>query len=118
MKNVVTVLDLKVMLPIIQKAIIDKSLQIYTNPDPKYVGCKYAGPCAIGSCIPFDDREFYDSEGNTTTDTTVGSWMDHGGFVLVDRHQGNDICQLQLAHDDGDIKYFELQVSELVAKYL
>jgi hypothetical protein len=90
-------LDLHEMLPIIRKAFDEKTLQMFTHEPGKY-GCLYAGPCAIGVCIPEPLRPLLDDGIGTNNEFAALSLFENGSFVCPE-NQREDICELQQLHD-------------------
>ncbi len=96
MKPPIIHFDLKTMLPTIRKAFDAGELQAL---DEEQVGgtCEYAGPCAIGVCIPKEDRVKFDRHKNGG-DTSASDWLRRGNFVIP-KDQRDDFLQLQHLHD-------------------
>lgn len=90
-------LDLREMLPVIRTAFDNKELQAFTTVKPSGGICLYAGPCAIGVCIPEDKRALYDIE-SARSGTAALTFMANDVFVAP-KDQVHDISELQQKHD-------------------
>lgn len=91
-------LDLVEMLPVIRKAFDEKSLQMFNQAQRDSMMCMYAGPCAIGVCMPEDRRAEFDVPFEEHATTGFGALVHFGRFI-VSPDQADDIGQLQKLHD-------------------
>lgn len=101
--------SMKTALPIIRKAYENEELQMFKLGS--YDGCLYAGPCAIGSCIPKEQRAYYDKADEYITsydETCSGPWSTavdelykHGFFSFDSAEEALDFAELQSAHDNA-----------------
>jgi hypothetical protein len=87
-------LNMKTALPIIREAFNNKTLQMFHGKGPG-TGCLYAGPCAIGVCVPEDRRPQLD-EGSSTD---IESIVDAGGQIIIPANELSDFARLQGDHD-------------------
>jgi hypothetical protein len=102
-------LELRTMLPVIRKAYDDQSLQLFISEGP----CTYAGPCAIGVCLDPDTRVSLD---NHPTNTEIANLLMEG-VVTAPEDQHQDLCLLQIEHDNGTAEDFGDLLTRLEAKY-
>jgi hypothetical protein len=119
-------LDLREMIPVVRKAFDEKSLQMFTA-EPGQYGCLYAGPCAIGVCLPEDIREALD-DGSETDHNYAADSLFIAGYFTCPEGQKDDIEALQYHHDrcvgpadeedrTENIRRFGAFLSYLEAKY-
>lgn len=88
-------LNLKTMLPTIREAFDNKTLQMFTADED--AECLYAGPCAIGVCIPEDKRSYFDDYSGCGA-TGIGTLIDDS-LIGVSEEERTAIEDLQSFHD-------------------
>ena len=114
-------LDLREMLPTIQRAVTERTLQCY--PEDRARWCAYSGPCVIGACIPEEVRRDWDSRENFKGPGLIAMFSE--GHARCPEDQQEDLINLQVAHDMAvhdhpgrpRLVEFESMVSQLCAKY-
>jgi hypothetical protein len=89
-------IDLRQALPTIRAAFDNKELQMFKNAEGDSGRCLYSGPCAIGICIPEENRAELDFPG--TGGTSFDSHQRRGIFTCPPE-QHADISELQRLHD-------------------
>lgn len=100
-------LDFKIMLPVIRKAFDAGELQMQKSDTDL---CCYTGPCAVGVCMPEEDREGYDYQG------TIIDLLENE-IVTAPEDQHDDWIDLQHYHDCGNIQHFKEFLVSLEEKY-
>jgi hypothetical protein len=113
-------LDLREMLPTIRRAFDEKSLQAFTS-DGSSGKCLYAGPCAIGVCVPEQYRARLDSLSSNPNprpasmlSTSIRSLLTFG-FIRAPEDQHADLAKLQSAHDTI-VRYKKIKASDIENK--
>lgn len=104
-------LDLREMLPTIRTAFDNHELQAF-RPFKKGDFCSYAGPCAIGICVPDGVREKLDEPFKEGLGTGAYTYFNTGVFTCPDG-QRDDIENLQSLHDKCLGYYIDNPLSEL-----
>jgi hypothetical protein len=110
-------LDLKTMLPVIRKAYDAGELEAQKSSGN--TSCHYAGPCAIGVCLPEDTRVSLDTLHEDGGGTSVGKWF-YRGVLSCPPDQRDDWEVLQLEHDNWTSSkedYFGILLKKLERKY-
>ena len=110
-------LDLRLELPKIRAAYNAGELEAQKIAGE--VMCHYAGPCAIGVCLPEDTRVSLDTAPEGQDGTSFGSWVERGVLSCAEG-QYADWTALQLEHDNwtsSQEDYFGQLLTQLEIKY-